>query len=54
MKDPRTAMERLIDKFWDESITRNEKKIEKLMSIEEIDNEIHDFIHQLLLKAEDD
>ena len=54
MKDRRTAMEKLIDKFWDDSITKKEKKEEKVMSVSEIDHIIHHFIHTLLLKAEDD
>lgn len=53
MKDNRTAMERFIDRFWLVNIERIEESEERELSILEIDGIVHDLIHQLFLKAED-
>jgi len=47
-------MEKFIDKFWQQNVTRKEEIEERKLSIYEVDHIIHDLIHQLLLMAEED
>ena len=54
MKDNRTVMDKLIDQFWLINVEREEKALERELTVEELDEKVHDFIHHLFLKAEDD
>jgi len=53
MKDLRTPIEKYIDRFWAKKITALQEEEERTLSIQEIDETIHKFIHSLLVMGED-
>ena len=54
LRDNRTVMDKFIDQFWLVNVEREEKLLEKEFTVMQIDEKVHQMIHQLLLKAEDD
>ena len=54
MADERTVIDKFIDQFWLVNITRPQQAEEREFSIQEVDDKVHDLIHKMFLKAEDE
>lgn len=50
----RTFIDRFIDKYWLVNITRIEERKDRKFTISQIDQKVHNLIHLLFLKSEDD
>lgn len=51
-EDERTVIDKFIDKYWLENVTRPEQAAGKQFSIKEIDKKVHELIHHLLSRSE--
>ena len=47
-------MDKYIDQYWKFNVTRKEAVMEEEFSISQMDEIVHNLIHELLKKAEDD